>query len=397
MKKIFITLIAIITVLPLCIYAEVEPYELKLSADDIYCHNGKVINVTVTLGKIEVSGGVGYVYFELFYDKSKVEPTVQNDPDNENSGMNAFLVTKPDDKWEGLCRLDTERGCYELAYMTESTALAAADASIVVTVPFKVKDNKDGIEFYIGDNACADYGFKQYYASGDNLFVEASPEPPAKPAVDYITFDTIAFKKNEGVSYRLTAAGYDSGWQSGSVFKGLTPATAYTVICRYDSHGANADVSESLNVNTLPETITLNSGSDYQIDDKTSFLLGVCEKVSYADFIKQFYNAKLTVKNIGGKVVTGGYIGTGTTVELYDASGKLIDSVCVVVMGDLSGDGEISSADILLIKRAYLGTAKLSDCQTASALVAGGDSIKPVDYLMIKRHFGGTYNIYLKK
>lgn len=65
----------------------------------------------------------------------------------------------------------------------------------------------------------------------------------------------------------------------------------------------------------------------------------------------------------------------------------------VIPLGDLSGDGEIDTADCLLLKRYCLGTLKLTDEQQAVADVNKDGFIGAFDYLLIKRHILGTFKI----
>ncbi len=60
------------------------------------------------------------------------------------------------------------------------------------------------------------------------------------------------------------------------------------------------------------------------------------------------------------------------------------------VAGDINGDGLVNAADVLLAKRAFLGSVKLSGDQLTRGDLDGDGRISATDYLWIKRAFLGT-------
>lgn len=70
--------------------------------------------------------------------------------------------------------------------------------------------------------------------------------------------------------------------------------------------------------------------------------------------------------------------------------------IYAVIPGDGTGDGKIDSSDYLFAKRLYLGTIYLSESRRLALCVTGGKCITALDYLLLKRHVLGTYNIYSK-
>ena len=88
-----------------------------------------------------------------------------------------------------------------------------------------------------------------------------------------------------------------------------------------------------------------------------------------------------------GEVTVSGN-GTGATIT---AGGE---TLTIVVLGDITGDGVIDSKDYLMAKRAVLNTIELTEAQLRAVLVSGDSEPTAKDYLMIKRHFLGTYDIF---
>lgn len=64
-----------------------------------------------------------------------------------------------------------------------------------------------------------------------------------------------------------------------------------------------------------------------------------------------------------------------------------------LTLGDLSGNGKIDSTDYMLLKRAVLGTGKLTDGQKAVADLNKDGEINSTDYILLKRAVLGTYII----
>lgn len=81
-------------------------------------------------------------------------------------------------------------------------------------------------------------------------------------------------------------------------------------------------------------------------------------------------------------------IGTGFTVKL---DGKNYYSA--IVRGDIDGDGQLTQTDYVLIKRACLGTFKVSSLAKEAACVEPGGELRAINYIKVKRAYFGTYDI----
>ena len=96
----------------------------------------------------------------------------------------------------------------------------------------------------------------------------------------------------------------------------------------------------------------------------------------------------VVVKNASGTKVTTGNIGTGYTVTY---KGK---TYTVVKLGDVNGDGKITSADLLTMQRHLIGSSKITNTAKKSASDINGDKkITSADLLAIKRHLLKILNI----
>ena len=140
-----------------------------------------------------------------------------------------------------------------------------------------------------------------------------------------------------------------------------------------------------------PKEIILNASSSYVKDGNV--VNKVSASTSKGNFLKQFENEGLKVKDVAGAEISdANFVGTGTSVELYDGE-TLVDSILVVVLGDIDGNGIIDTTDYLRVKSAFLGTMNLDASQTLAADVDGNGYIDGTDYMRIKGHFLGTFVI----
>lgn len=156
--------------------------------------------------------------------------------------------------------------------------------------------------------------------------------------------------------------------------------------------GQGSSISFSILKN---EKIRLESNSALSIstvDDKP-LVGGIKGNTSVSDLLTQFANTGLVIKDYKGNIITSGICKTGYVVCLYNGS-NLFDSVTLIIKGDLNRDGKVNSIDYLFIKRAFIGSLTLDNIQLQAAYVTGKPVITAANYLIIKRHVLGTYNLY---
>ena len=96
-------------------------------------------------------------------------------------------------------------------------------------------------------------------------------------------------------------------------------------------------------------------------------------------------NSQDNIKSNNELIATGNriIISNGTTSATYT----------YVVRGDLNGDGEINSADLLRIRQHLLGINKLTGPYLTSSLLASGTEVNSADLLKIRQHLLGIINI----
>lgn len=84
-------------------------------------------------------------------------------------------------------------------------------------------------------------------------------------------------------------------------------------------------------------------------------------------------------------------IGTGTIATFADGT-----QYTVVIYGDMSGDGEINSADLLRLRQHLLGTNTLNGAYLEAASISGDGEINSADLLKLRQYLLGTTNINQK-
>lgn len=150
----------------------------------------------------------------------------------------------------------------------------------------------------------------------------------------------------------------------------------------------------TLTVLEAPKKLTPTKSSSYTVSG--GYVTKVVAETKLSDFVGNFETPEY-VKVFGsdGKEITdkNAYVGTGCRVSLMNGD-KAVDSADVVVLGDISGDGRLTSVDYLRLRAYFGGDYELSGANLAAAHIAGRDTVTSVDYLRLRAHFSGDYNIY---
>lgn len=150
----------------------------------------------------------------------------------------------------------------------------------------------------------------------------------------------------------------------------------------------------TLTVLEAPKKLTPTKSSSYTVSG--GYVTKVIAETKLSDFVGNFETPEY-VKVFGsdGKEITdkNAYVGTGCRVSLMNGD-KAVDSADVVVLGDISGDGRLTSVDYLRLRAYFGGDYELAGAYLAAAHIAGRDTVTSVDYLRLRAHFSGDYNIY---
>lgn len=150
----------------------------------------------------------------------------------------------------------------------------------------------------------------------------------------------------------------------------------------------------TLTVLEAPRKLTPTKSSSYTVSG--GYVTKVVAETKLSDFVGNFETPEyVKVFGFDGKEITdkNAYVGTGCRVSLMNGD-NAVDSADVVVLGDISGDGRLTSVDYLRLRAYFGGDYELSGAYLAAAHIAGRDTVTSVDYLRLRAHFSGDYNIY---
>ena len=186
-----------------------------------------------------------------------------------------------------------------------------------------------------------------------------------------------------------------SGAQRCTITNGrITPKSVGTAVIQFQYVTSLPDGS-TLTLYSQPVTITvqsvtqygviqLKSGSAYQLDPAAEYNIVVGEKVTLSAFLSNFTTSGLVVHDKDGNPFTGSSISTGCTLSAY-VDGIPADRYVIVVVGDVNGDGRLTSSDYLLLKRHIV----VEEVLTGAYLKAGDmnldGKVTPADYLLLKQ------------
>lgn len=160
----------------------------------------------------------------------------------------------------------------------------------------------------------------------------------------------------------------------------------------------------SVVLGTLPVHTFASPISDGQNNLKVLFYKG-CNRDSEYDYVKNVQLKQETddllacfgkssnaikVYDRSMKEKTSGYVGTGDVVAMSNALGDILDSLTVIISGDVSGDGILTSTDYLQIKRCFAGSLSLNQAEREAADYNEDSILTSTDYMQIKKLFQGS-------
>ncbi len=137
------------------------------------------------------------------------------------------------------------------------------------------------------------------------------------------------------------------------------------------------------------DTLTLVAGSTLSVDSAKKAVFNVLPGMTAATVAGNFEGEAYVYNAAGTKVADATVVGTGFTVRLYDGS-TLKDSLDIVVYGDTTGDGAITTADLLAITTFIKGLSQLSGAAVYAADVNMDGGRTASDNLTEKSYLGGA-------
>ncbi len=97
----------------------------------------------------------------------------------------------------------------------------------------------------------------------------------------------------------------------------------------------------------------------------------------------------IVIKDASGNAVSSGVVATGYTVNLV-VNDEVRSSYTIIVDGDVSCDGAVSTTDMLSVRRAIEGSGGLEGIYAQAADVDYSENVSTTDYAIIRRIVSGS-------
>lgn len=324
--------------------------------------------------------------------------------------VSATLLGKdPDETVEGAQVLKAINGPNEGAWgicFISNKAISTTSSDNYCSMTFRIVGLEEiKVDFSLFDGITA----AAVSAEANTCSLSYSVTPPAKPvittsemsvAVMNIPYSSVLKADTEDfLEWELVSGELPEGLElltDGTVSGTPTVFGSFKFTVRTSILGTVMSDSKeiTLRVCEKPEKISLTEESKYSIDND-GLVTGVADETKLSDFIKNFESGNLikVYSASGTKLGDNDFVGTGAEVRLYDGE-TVMDTVTVIVLGDVSGDGEIATIDYQRIRAFYLGKYELTGAALAAAHVAGNENVATIDYQRVRAHYLGKYNIF---
>ncbi len=432
---------------------------VDIQAPETY-NPGDVLDIVISFDSIATAFGEGIatVGFEIHYPIDKVTPNVTAASDGEGDELDfTSLITESPAAWEGIGRLDTDLGYYDLAF-AEYNAINVVDTEnpLVITVPFTVKEDAkvDPICFDVRNIVVYDVDFDDSYEPSDNeVIVDYALQPENKASVpaDAIALEVAGYRHEaKNVIYyafeEITIGDYIRSFIE--ITNNQQDMNYFAII-----------IVDENNVVTYADTLIGRPQSDKSavVIPEGSYIIGVngnkaedfeaFKKIAYVGATVTLYNVNLEAT---GMVATGTdlsdaaftvsvsslvvnddaklvYDEMDSVIRLYidkvdiadfkamfenditvlDAEGEEVtsgyvktgmkvdfaDGVDIIVMGDCNSDGKVDAKDYIRVKRHILRTMTLEGLEYEAALIVGNAKPSARDYIVIKRYVLKTVKV----
>lgn len=176
----------------------------------------------------------------------------------------------------------------------------------------------------------------------------------------------------EGVSY----SGLYNFFNIGASSSASNPSKAGLV---YASGGACTICSTDSTGTTIINLSSYVTTAGYKINN--NYVNGFSIGQSVDDVKSKLQNDAISINS------SSGLISTGATIT-YNG-----ETYSVVLYGDLTGDGEINSSDLLKMRQHLLGTVTLQDAYFKAGAITDSSTISSSDLLRLRQHLLGTNTI----
>lgn len=211
----------------------------------------------------------------------------------------------------------------------------------------------------------------------------AKPETPATPIVYSMTATTVTLLAEDGFEYSKNAKAV----QASSKFTGFTAGSTVTVYRRLyatDEFIASDWVSVTVK---LPTDTTVTLPSDPVVTDVTENSITLFHITGYEYSIdgKNFQTSSTFTGLKAGTTYTlyQRIAANGTATASEISAGVKQKTVSAFVLGDVNGDGKLSSLDIIRFRKVRVGSVQLDDITPAD--IDGNGKLSSLDLVLLKK------------
>lgn len=137
----------------------------------------------------------------------------------------------------------------------------------------------------------------------------------------------------------------------------------------------------TLTVTDAKPSIDVNPDSGLTIDKDAGYVSGFMAGTSAASALRAgdiaaMFTVPVEARNAAGETLADGdTVGTGCTVNLVAADGTIIDTLTIVIKGDVEGKGFVSIGSLVVMSNDMTGSAPLSGAYFAAGDMNGDGSI----------------------
>ena len=136
----------------------------------------------------------------------------------------------------------------------------------------------------------------------------------------------------------------------------------------------------------MPKT---DCGLDIRELDGKYYIFCGKERYTLSQLANEYGADEFSARRLDGSAVGIDEIpGTGTVLSFDGVR------IYLVLIGDVNGDALVGTHDYLLVKRTCLNTFYPLKRQSYAMRLRNADEISVYDYILLKRHIMGTFNIY---
>ncbi|MBQ7546014.1 MAG: peptidoglycan DD-metalloendopeptidase family protein [Clostridia bacterium] len=220
----------------------------------------------------------------------------------------------------------------------------------------------------------------RYIASDEYATITLDKTEVSLLAATMVKLNAVASAAGKDILWSSDNEGVAFAEKDGTV-RGVAPGTA-TITATVSDSGESAVCTVTVLPNKDAAVCLLTNSSLGQ--DSEGYIREVKDgKNTVAEIKKEFANDKLVFTDAKGNTLADtDKVGTGTVISLTDGD-TILDSVTVIMTGDVNGDGVINVRDAAMTHRALIGKESANHIQQLAMDCNGDGSVNNKDAAMI--------------